>query len=59
LPLGDARALFRAEMTNLVGDEVDAWPAILAEGNAHLHLYGKGETRKGRKMGHVTRLFPL
>ncbi len=24
--------------------------------SAHLHLYGKGEPRPGRKMGHVTRL---
>ena len=29
---------------------------ILAEPGAHLHLYGKGEARPGRKMGHVTRL---
>ncbi|MDE0147029.1 MAG: hypothetical protein OXM58_01535 [Rhodospirillaceae bacterium] len=25
----------------------------------HLHLYGRAEARKGRKMGHVTRLLPL
>ena len=25
---------------------------------AHLHLYGKGEPRPGRKMGHVTRVVP-
>jgi 2-oxoisovalerate dehydrogenase E1 component len=30
--------------------------ALLAEPGAHLHLYGKGEARPGRKMGHVTRL---
>ena len=30
--------------------------AILAEPNAHLHLYGKREARPGRKMGHVTRI---
>ena len=29
---------------------------ILADPAAHLHLYGKGEARPGRKMGHVTRL---
>ena len=33
----------------------DAWPAILAEPGACLHLYGKREARPGRKMGHVTR----
>jgi len=43
-------------MENLIGDEVDRWPQILADPAAHLHLYGKGEARSGRKMGHVTRL---
>ncbi|WCT73427.1 5-(carboxyamino)imidazole ribonucleotide synthase [Sphingomonas naphthae] len=57
LPLGDTALAARAvTMDNLVGDQADAWPAILAEGKAHLHLYGKTESRPGRKMGHVTRL---
>ena len=43
-------------MDNLIGDDVLGWPALLAEPGAHLHLYGKGEARPGRKMGHVTRL---
>jgi 5-(carboxyamino)imidazole ribonucleotide synthase len=47
----------RVEMENLIGDEADGWAAILADPEAHLHLYGKGEARPGRKMGHVTRLF--
>jgi 5-(carboxyamino)imidazole ribonucleotide synthase len=59
LPLGSPDALARAEMTNLLGDEIDGWAALLAEPNARLHLYGKGEARPGRKMGHVTRLSPL
>jgi len=59
LPLGDCRALFRSEMSNLIGEAVSGWPAILKEPNAHLHLYGKAQARPGRKMGHVTRLFPL
>jgi 5-(carboxyamino)imidazole ribonucleotide synthase len=29
---------------------------LLADPANHLHLYGKAETRPGRKMGHVTRL---
>ena len=45
-------------MENLIGDEIDAWPALLAEPNAKLHLYGKAEARPGRKMGHVNRLYP-
>ncbi len=58
LPLGSAERLADAVMENLIGDEVNAWPALLAEPNARLHLYGKAEARPGRKMGHVTRLYP-
>jgi 5-(carboxyamino)imidazole ribonucleotide synthase len=46
-------------MKNLIGDDVESWPALLAEPGARLHLYGKAEARPGRKMGHVTRLKPL
>jgi 5-(carboxyamino)imidazole ribonucleotide synthase len=45
-----------AVMDNLIGAEVDAWPQLVAEGGAHVHIYGKGEARPGRKMGHVTRV---
>jgi 5-(carboxyamino)imidazole ribonucleotide synthase len=58
LPLGaTGLAATRVEMQNLIGDEASGWPAILGEPTAHLHLYGKGHPRPGRKMGHVTRLF--
>lgn len=56
LPLGSTEILRPAEMTNLLGDEIDDWHAFLAEPNAQLHLYGKAEAKPGRKMGHVTRL---
>ena len=56
LPLGSTEILRPSEMTNLLGDEIDDWEAILAEPSAHLHLYGKAEAKPGRKMGHVTRL---
>lgn len=56
LPLGDPERHSDAVMTNLIGDEADAWPALAAEPGACLHLYGKSESRPGRKMGHVTRL---
>jgi len=58
LPLGATDRHSDAVMKNLIGDEVEAWPEILAEPGARLHLYGKAETRPGRKMGHVTRLKP-
>jgi 5-(carboxyamino)imidazole ribonucleotide synthase len=58
LPLGDTSlAGSRVEMANLIGDEAERWPEILADPQAHLHLYGKGEARAGRKMGHVTRVW--
>jgi 5-(carboxyamino)imidazole ribonucleotide synthase len=57
-PLGSARRLGTVEMRNLIGDDIDDWSALLADPEAHLHLYGKGEARPGRKMGHVTRVSP-
>ncbi len=57
LPLGSTRRRAACvSMDNLIGDDVLNWPQLLAEPGAHLHLYGKGEPRPGRKMGHVTRL---
>ncbi len=58
LPLGSVDRVADAEMENLIGDDVLRWPDLLAESGARLHLYGKAEARPGRKMGHVTRLFP-
>ncbi|PVE24588.1 5-(carboxyamino)imidazole ribonucleotide synthase [Microvirga sp. KLBC 81] len=57
-PLGSPARLGRVEMQNLIGHDADEWERILAEPGAHLHLYGKAEARSGRKMGHVTRVFP-
>ena len=57
LPLGDTRLAARSVMMhNLIGDAAQAWSALLADPANHLHLYGKGDPRPGRKMGHVTRL---
>lgn len=57
LPLGDTRLTAKAvEMRNLIGDEAHEWATILADPVNRLHLYGKGDARPGRKMGHVTRL---
>jgi 5-(carboxyamino)imidazole ribonucleotide synthase len=63
LPLGDTRLLSPAVMLNLLGDlwfDADGrqreppWDRVLAVPGACLHLYGKTEARRGRKMGHVT-----
>jgi len=56
LPLGSPARLCDAEMTNLLGDDIEQWPELLRDPQAKLHLYGKAEPRPGRKMGHVTRL---
>ena len=45
-----------ATMDNLIGDDVERWPELIAEPGAHPHLYNKGQARPGRKMGHVTRV---
>jgi 5-(carboxyamino)imidazole ribonucleotide synthase len=58
-PLGPTAAIARTEMINLLGDEAAAWARLAGEPDARLWLYGKGEGRPGRKMGHVNRLSPL
>lgn len=57
LPLGSTVPHHRAVMRNLIGDDSTAWAELL-QGEGSLHLYGKAESRRGRKMGHVTRLYP-
>lgn len=52
LPLGSPARLCDARMLNLIGDDVKDWQKHLAP-HAKLHLYGKSEVRRGRKMGHV------
>ncbi|MFQ3623021.1 MAG: 5-(carboxyamino)imidazole ribonucleotide synthase [Acetobacteraceae bacterium] len=59
LPLGDPSRHSDALMKNLIGDAIDALPALLAAPGLIPHHYGKRESRAGRKMGHVTRLYPL
>lgn len=58
LPLGDPRMHSYAAMVNILGDVWQngdpAWEKVLAHTELKLHLYGKREARKGRKMGHFT-----
>jgi 5-(carboxyamino)imidazole ribonucleotide synthase len=66
LPLGDVRQHSPAVMLNILGDvwfegetvREPAWDAVLALPGANLHLYGKTDPRRGRKMGHVTFVAP-
>lgn len=58
LPLGETGLAAKGVvMHNLIGDQADEWHKILSDSANHLHLYGKAETRDGRKMGHITKLF--
>ena len=52
--LGDTTAIRPCEMINLLGDEWEQWQEYAKNPEAHVHLYGKTESRRGRKMGHVT-----
>ncbi|MFM8609189.1 MAG: 5-(carboxyamino)imidazole ribonucleotide synthase [Burkholderiaceae bacterium] len=64
LPLVAPRQHSPAVMLNLMGDlwfaadsdaqREPAWAKVLALPGAHLHLYGKTEARRARKMGHLT-----
>lgn len=58
-PLGDPKRHSDAVMTNLIGDDANDWQSLAGEPGLAIHLYGKAEARPGRKMGHVTRLYPL
>jgi 5-(carboxyamino)imidazole ribonucleotide synthase len=59
LPLPPATRHADAVMKNLIGpDDLALWPHITATPGLIPHHYGKAEARPGRKMGHVTRLFP-
>lgn len=57
-PLGSTKRRGKIEMINLIGDDVENWPDLVAEAGLKLHLYGKREARPGRKMGHATRIIP-
>ncbi|MPY87313.1 MAG: 5-(carboxyamino)imidazole ribonucleotide synthase [Luteitalea sp.] len=60
LPLGSTHQLAPAAMANLLGDLWERgepnWAAAAAFPNVKIHLYGKGQARPGRKMGHLTAL---
>jgi 5-(carboxyamino)imidazole ribonucleotide synthase len=60
--LGDTGLMAPAVMLNVLGDvwfadehlRAPPWHEVLAVPGAKLHLYGKSQARRGRKMGHVT-----
>jgi len=65
LPLGNPKHIVHAAIVNLIGSEgysgeanYEGLDEVLKMENVFLHLYGKKETRPGRKMGHATILSP-
>lgn len=60
-PLGNTAAILPAAIVNLLGAEgfngdviYDGLEEIMKIDNVFVHIYGKKETRPGRKMGHIT-----
>jgi len=60
-PLGNTAAILPSAIVNILGAEDHSGVAVyegldevLKTDNAFVHLYGKRETKPGRKMGHVT-----
>jgi 5-(carboxyamino)imidazole ribonucleotide synthase len=60
-PLGNTAPILSSSMVNLVGAEGHSGEAcyegldeVLKMENVFVHLYGKAQTKPGRKMGHVT-----
>ena len=60
-PLGNTAHILPAAIVNLIGEpehngpvDYEGFNEVLAMDNVFVHLYGKKETRPGRKMGHVT-----
>lgn len=57
--LGSPKRHSNAMMANIVGADMDRWDEVASSEGAILHLYGKDETRDGRKMGHVNYLYDI
>ncbi len=59
-PLGDTASRCRSAMLNIIGEggtgaaTLHGASEVLAVPGTYIHLYGKHETRTGRKMGHLT-----
>jgi 5-(carboxyamino)imidazole ribonucleotide synthase len=59
--LGNTAAILPSAIVNVLGEEgyggaatYEGMDEVLSMNNAFVHLYGKTQTKPGRKMGHVT-----
>ena len=60
-PLGNTQSIMNSALLNLIGEKeyygkpkYTGLSDVLAIDNVFVHLYGKDQTKPGRKMGHVT-----
>lgn len=54
LPLGSTELLKPVVMVNILGEHVEEILNVMKQdGSLKVHLYGKEESKKGRKMGHI------
>jgi len=60
-PLGNSKEILPSAIVNLIGEECftgkpvyDGLEEVLKMPNTFVHIYGKKDTKPGRKMGHVT-----
>ncbi len=60
-PLGNTAAILPSSLVNIIGEQDHSGDAVcegldevLKMDNVFVHLYGKKQTKPGRKMGHVT-----
>ncbi|MGZ5287701.1 MAG: ATP-grasp domain-containing protein, partial [Flavisolibacter sp.] len=61
LPIGNTKAIMPSIMVNIIGAEdfsgtpiYQGLEEVLQIDNAFVHIYGKAQTKPGRKMGHIT-----
>ncbi|MFZ9848157.1 MAG: 5-(carboxyamino)imidazole ribonucleotide synthase, partial [Flavobacteriales bacterium] len=61
MPLGSTEITIPSVMVNLLGEKgyvgaakYDCIEKVMATPGVNVHLYGKGDTKPFRKMGHVT-----
>jgi 5-(carboxyamino)imidazole ribonucleotide synthase len=59
LPLGSPVRHSDCVMENLIGQDISLLAQLCAQPDVVVHHYGKTEARRGRKMGHFTRLTPM
>ncbi len=62
-PLPEIQLIVPAMMINLLGQlwsqGTPDFSSLRSHNNIHVHLYGKKSPKAGRKMGHITALYPL